>query len=83
MLKWSKLKWVAGQKTSAKVYITRVFNFGTWEEWRRMKKKFSQAEIKQAVKNPLPGQWTVRGKAFAEVVFGYKMPKKVIISYDA
>ncbi len=77
-----QLKWVAGQKTSAKVYITRVFNFGTWEEWRRMKRRFSQSEIKRVVKNPLPGQWTVRGKAFAEVIFDCKMPPSVVITYD-
>ena len=78
-----KLKWVAGEKTSTKVYVTRVFNYGTWEEWQMMKKDFSRKEILETLKVPLLGQWTVRGKAFAEVVYGCKLPKKVVISYDA
>jgi hypothetical protein len=77
------LKWVAGSKTPPKTYITRVFNFGTWDEWKGLKKSFSRNAIKEAVKNPLPGQWTPRGKALAEVIFKCHMPKKSLISYDA
>ena len=77
-----KLKWVVGGRTSVKVYITRVFNYGTWREWKMMKKDFSHKEIMDALEAPLAGQWTARGKAFAEVVYECKLSKKVIISYD-
>ena len=77
-----KLRWVSGKKTPAKVYITRVFNYGTWREWQSMKNRFSSHEIKQAVKKPLPGQWTRRAKCFAEVLYSVRMPKWTLISYE-
>lgn len=77
------LRWVAGQKTPVKVYITRVFNFGTLEEWRAMKRRYPRKVILDAVRHPLPGQWTGRAKAFAEIIFGVRMPKKALISYEA
>ena len=77
------LKWVAGKRTPAKVYITRVFNFGTCEEWREIKRRFHRAEIEGVVRHPLRGQWTKRGKAFAETLFDCRMPASVLISYDA
>lgn len=76
-----QLKWVAGKRTPAKVYITRVFNYGTWEEWRAMKHRFSAREIQEAVRHPLPGQWTNRAKHFAEVLYSFHMPRKALISY--
>ena len=72
--------WVAGSQTPAKVYITRVFNFGTWQE---MKKKFSPQQIEETVKHPFRGCWTRRGRAFAEALYHYSMPDEVLISYDA
>ena len=77
-----KLKWSAGVQTSPKTYVTRVFNFGTWEEWQDMKRRFSMEIIQDAVKNPLRGQWTLRGKAFAEAVFDCRLPNNTLISYD-
>lgn len=77
------LKWVAGEKTPEKVYITRVFNYGTLEEWNNMKKRFTKRQIGEAVRKPLAGQWTFRAKALAEVIFGVRMPRRVLISYDA
>lgn len=82
MLTRKKLKWVAGQNTPAKVYITRVFNFGTWEEWQAMKKRFSKNVIRKAVRHPLRGQWTPRGKAFAETLFNCRLPRTSLISYE-
>ena len=76
-----KLKWVAGSKTPAKIYITRVFNFGTWEEWRAMKRLYSRRVIENVVKHPLRGAWTRRGKAFAETLFRCRMPSRTLISY--
>ena len=83
MKKRHPLKWVAGSKTPPKVYITRVFNFGTLEEWRDMKKRFPRRIIEDALQNPLRGQWTSDGKRFAEVIYGIRMPHSVLISYDA
>jgi len=77
------LRWVNPEKTPAKVYITRVFNFGTWEEWQRMKQEFHPVEIREAIENPLPGQWTRRAKNFAEILYSCKMPQRALISYEA
>ena len=77
------LRWAAGGETPVKTYITRVFNFGTWEEWQAMKSHFTPREIRDAVMHPLRGQWTPRGKAFAETVFDCRLPDEVLISYDA
>lgn len=75
------LQWVSGHKTPQKVYITRVLNFGTWAEWQRLQKKYSTADILQALQNPLKGQWTRHGKAFAEKIFGISMPADCLITY--
>ena len=83
MTKNTSLKWVAGHATPTKTYITRVFNFGTWEEWQALKRDVPRREIEAAVKQPLPGQWTRRAKAFAEVLFNTPMPDSALISYDA
>jgi hypothetical protein len=76
------LRWVGGTATPAKTYITRVFNFGTTEEWEQMKGEYTAEQIAEAVHQPLPGQWTRRGKAFAETLFGITMPDAALISYD-
>ena len=83
MKRRSGIVWVAGSQTPAKVYITRVFNFGTWEEWQEMKKKFSSQQIEETVKHPFRGCWTRRGRAFAETLYHCSMPDEVLISYDA
>jgi hypothetical protein len=73
---------VAASKTPSKVYITRVFNLGTFEEWQAMKKHYPRRMILDAVRHPLAGQWNSRAKAFAEVLFDLRMPKRALISYD-
>lgn len=79
----NKLKWIAGSKTPEKIYITRVINFGTWEEWCAMKRRFSHAKVKSALlKNPLKGQWTPHGRRLAEVLFDCALPQNTLISYD-
>lgn len=83
MIRQNSLRWVAGRRTPAKTYITRVFNYGTLEDWRAMKKRFSQKQIREALKKPLRGQWTSRAKAFAEAVYGIRLPAGALISYDA
>lgn len=83
MLREKSLRWAAGSATPAKTYITRVFNFGTWEEWQAMKRNFPQRRIREAILHPLRGQWTPRGKAFAETLFDCKLPNDVLISFDA
>lgn len=75
------LTWIAGPATPLKVYVTRVFNLGTWDEWREMKAAVPHDQIRAAVDHPLRGQWTPRGKAFAECVFGSTLPDDVLISY--
>lgn len=77
------LRWVAGDATPQKVYITRVVNMGTWEEWKEMMKENPMELIEEAIRQPLRGQWTKHGKAFAEVVFACHLPEDVLISYDA
>ena len=77
------LEWVAQESTPARTYITRVFNFGTWEEWQAMKRDFPPRQIRQAVLRPLRGQWTRRGKALAEALFDRKLPEDVLIRFDA
>lgn len=79
----STLRWVAGEKTPPKTYVTRVFNWGTWDEWRALKREFPPKTIRDAVLHPLPGQWTPRGRAFAEVLFDCRLPEKALISFDA
>lgn len=83
MKRTGALRWVAGRGTPDKVYITRVFNYGTREEWRQLQKTYSKREIEQALRQPLRGQWTKRGKAFAEAMYGIRLPDAVLISYDA
>ena len=78
----TSLRWVAGKRTKQKIYITRVFNYGTLEEWRAMKKRYSRKTILETLTDPLRGQWTPRAKAFAETMFGIKMPNTVLISYN-
>lgn len=77
------LRWVAGAATPPKAYITRVFNFGTWDEWQAVKREFPAPQIQEAVRHPLKGQWTRRGRAFAETLFGCSLPDEVLISFDA
>ena len=79
---FARFQWSAGRRTSSKVYITRVFNFGTPADWKKMKRRYSRKEIERAVKNPLKGQWTRRAMRFAELLFNVKMPEKALISYD-
>lgn len=76
------ITWVSGSHTPEKTYITRVFNFGTWREWNALKRTFLPQQIEDVVRHPLRGQWTKRGKAFAEVIFECRMPNNVLISYD-
>lgn len=76
-------QWMTSPALSGKTSITRVFNFGTWEEWQDMKKRFSRKDIEEAVKNPLRGQWTPRARALAELMFECRMPDVVLISYEA
>lgn len=75
------LRWVAGADTPEKTYITRVINLGTWEEWQTMKLSVPEERIVDAVKHPLRGQWTPRGKTFAECVFERGLPDDVLISH--
>ena len=75
------LTWVAGPATPLKVYVTRVLNFGTWKEWQAMRESVPSDQVLDAIKRPLRGQWTPRGKAFAECVFGHTLPDDVLISY--
>lgn len=77
------LRWVSGRHTPDKEYITRVFNFGTWEEWRHMHKKYSRGQIEAALLDPLKGQWTRHGKSFAETVYHVRLPLESLINYDA
>lgn len=79
----NSLTWVAGTSTPQKIFITRVWNFGTWEEWQKMWKDYTPSEIEEAVRHPLKGQWTRHGKAFAETLCGYPVPNDALISYDA
>lgn len=78
----SSLEWVAGTSTPRKVYITRVWNFGTLEEWRRLWKEYAAADIEDVVRHPLRGSWTRHGKSFAETLCHCVMPDDVLISYD-
>ena len=77
----SGLLWVAGAGTPLKTYITRVLNLGTWEEWRTLKQTVPTDRILDALTHPLRGQWTARGKAFAECMFDRVLPDDVLISY--
>lgn len=79
----SFLRWVSGNRTPSKTFITRVFNFGTWEEWQAMKREFSINEIRDTVFHPLRGQWTRHGKALAEALFDCQIPSEALITYDA
>lgn len=83
MSKVGPLRWVAQEGTPARTYITRVFNFGTWEEWQAMKRDFSPRQIRQAVLQPLRGQWTRRGKALAEALFDCKLPEDTLVCFNA
>lgn len=75
------LKCVSGENTPPKVYITRVINYGTLEEWKALKSDYSPQEIQEALDKPLKGQWTKHGKAFAELVFETKLPDDVVNTY--
>ncbi|MDD5055405.1 MAG: hypothetical protein PHZ00_04015 [Candidatus Peribacteraceae bacterium] len=75
------LTWVSGVGTPIKTYVTRVLNFGTWEEFNALNRSVSKERILDAMTHPLRGQWTSRGKAFAECVFGCTLPDDVLLSY--
>lgn len=62
--------------------MARVFNFGTLEEWRQMRGRYTPEQIREALRNPLPGQWTKRAKRFAEALYGIPLPDRTLISYD-
>ena len=47
------LQWVAGLETPDRTYIPHVFNFGAFQEWEDMKKRYTQRQIQEALKNPL------------------------------
>jgi hypothetical protein len=79
----SSLTWVAGPATPRRVYLTRLWNFGTWDEWQEARRQYASRELEEAVKHPLRGQWTRHGKAFAETVCRCTMPDDVLVSYDA
>ncbi len=76
------LEWVAGEATPCKVYITRVFNYGTWQEWQQMNGRYSQDDIRDAVMNPLRGVWTPRGKVLAELIYDCRLPADTLLSFD-
>ncbi|MBI4021973.1 MAG: hypothetical protein HY372_01315 [Candidatus Andersenbacteria bacterium] len=76
------IQWVAGEETPIKTWITRVLNFGTWEEWQQLKASCTPDQIRDAVQNPLRGSWTKHGRAFAETLFDHKLPDEVLIRYD-
>ena len=77
------LAWVAGPQTPCTVYLTRLWNFGTWTEWQEARRRYSGDQLQDVVRRPLRGQWTRRGKAFAETVCRCRMPNTVLVSYDA
>lgn len=76
------ITWVSAEKTPIKTYITRVINLGTWEEWKNLQTSVPKTAILDALEYPLLGQWTPRGKAFAECVFDRRLNDNVLISYD-
>ncbi|OGJ61052.1 hypothetical protein A3C37_03235 [Candidatus Peribacteria bacterium RIFCSPHIGHO2_02_FULL_53_20] len=76
-----RLCWVSGERTPEKVYITRVFCYGSWEEWKDMWRSFPESSIEDAVHSPLKGSWTPQGKAFAETLFDIPLPDNAILSY--
>ena len=79
----SGLTWVSGPNTPHRVLLTRIWNFGTWEEWREMRKKVPLSEIEDVVRHPLRGQWTRHGRAFAEVLCDCTMPDDALLCFDA
>lgn len=81
MRKKDGLRWVSGEATPHRVYVTRVINLGTHDEWRTMRDTMTKEQILDAIDHPLKGQWTSHGKAFAECVFGRALPDDVLISY--
>lgn len=76
------LRWVSGKDTADSVYITRVFNYGTWDEWQDMLARYSREDIAAVLYQPLRGSWTRRGRALAEAVYGITLPDNAILSYD-
>ncbi len=82
MRKLTSLTWVAGSRTPIKVYVTRVLNFGTLEDWKEMRRTVSAEQVRDAIEHPLRGQWTPRGKSFAECVFDCRLPDDCLISYE-
>jgi hypothetical protein len=81
MKKSTALTWVAGSATPLKVYVTRVMNFGTLDEWRAIRESLPKEQVLDAIEHPLRGQWTRHGKAFAECVFDRSLPDNALISY--
>ena len=77
------LNWVAGEGTPRKTLITRLFNYGTWKEWQQMNRRFTQAQVREVLENPLRGMWTRRGRALAEMLYDCRLPDSSLISFDA
>jgi hypothetical protein len=66
-----------------RVYLTRLWNLATWDEWTAARKRYSPADFEAVVRHPLRGHWTRHGKAFAETLCGISMPPDVLAAYDA
>jgi len=47
-----------------------------------MNRDFPPESILDAVTHPLRGEWTRRGKAFAETLFDRELPDDTLISFD-
>lgn len=60
-----------------------MINLGTWEEWKNLQSSVPKTAIIDALEHPLLGQWTLRGKSFAECVFERKLIDDVLITYNA
>ena len=57
--------------------ITRVLNYGTWEDLKLLYKLYSEKDIKQVVKNPRRGVWFKKVINFWTTIFNIRLKKEI------
>lgn len=64
-------------KRDKREIITRVLNYGTWEDVKLLMKIYSKDDIKEVISNPQRGVWFEKVLNFWSRILGIKIKKKI------
>lgn len=66
--------------------ITRVLNYGTWEDVKELRFLYSEKDLRRAITHPLRGSWFEKALNFWVTMFNIKLSKpafeKALIRLD-